>query len=800
MPNFTISPTTGAGGYLATEVSVTPTSQNTTTNDRTTIVSVQGGSATKQAQVVHFGIPSLVLVEGSTNVPANGGTLKYQIKTHYPFIFKNIPSWVHITDSNGNIYTGDTRYNANLTEGRYFFFSVDANSTPSQRQSTNFYMGHYYTGSESPSTTYTAPISLTQPAGATEYLNVNPVSVVFDWDDSGSTSQVITISSNVSWVATLNDTRNHYQIVGASTGTGNGTITLKTRDINPMTAEKIPASVTISGASITKNVSIEQLRQPRLIYNGTTTLGEITIPDTGGSINVVLTSDYIWWFEQASGQHQNPSFSTQYMTLTDNGTPVVPPLNSSSAFQSQPSGKTYGITWTLNDGQPRNDSLNFAYLRSNNTQGYGYRNFSNVHQDYVVVPRISVDTDNLIFDWWDNTATTRSIRVTTNQPEWTYTTSHNLGEFTFVKNGNYLEITPVGQNSSNGAAAKYVDITFSANSVTCTGKATQYSRPSVREVSGGISKTIPATGATIPMYVTSNYDWWIVTGFETDSYLSVWKGESQVSVFDSNNPYGALAGTESFDFVFAANNTSDNRPPNGLSYFQVRYYDRSGNTRTDGWETNGWQQLASETPVADSIVLYSGSSVTTGGVVSSAASLTTSINVVATNNWTLSKPAADTWYDWYKSIGGATPATGGTEGTTTLYRKILGNSGSSRTGTTTFTCGTASTTYTLTQEATAPTPPVPTQWSANPANFYELEPYASPTLQTEITAPAAWTASTEWSSWIQILTYNGNAGTTTFSFYVTANNSGGPREGNIQIKDGNGVTRITINVEQDELY
>ena len=119
--------------------------------------------------------------------------------------------------------------------------------------------------------------------------------------------------------------------------------------------------------------------------------------------------------------------------------------------------------------------------------------------------------------------------------------------------------------------------------------------------------------------------------------------------------------------------------------------------------------------------------------------------MTASNNWTLSTNVD--WYDWRSSIFAETPLTGGTSGTTTIYRRVSENSGSSRTGTTTFTCGTASTTYTL-QQAEAYEEPTPVGYleldpaQISPASssyqIYEVEVYNNTEHNYQVVYGADW--------------------------------------------------------------
>lgn len=774
---FNFSKTGGTGGYLAEEVVVTPVAANTTSGDNVCVVTVQGGGGSKTVRLIHRGIPAVRLTNGSTSVPATGATLSYEIDTHYPFCFKNVPAFVSISDSNGHTYNADTQYAETLAEGTTFYITIGANTGTSTRNDGGFYLGHYYPDANGTlSTTYTAPITFSQAAGASEGLSVNPVTIVFDWDEDTGSSRTITVTSNVSWGASL-PSSSHYEIVGSATGSGNGTITIRPKDVNQTSSNRYEDTLTVTGGSMTATTTLMQYRQPRLIINS-----NYEVPPTGGTINMDFTSDYLWWF--------NPSLSNAYISMSSGGTPLTPP-DYSSPSAPVVSGANYDFTYTLNNGNIRTDSYNITYTKNDGTTADAYRNFSIVRQSYVVVPSITVLPSTLVFDWWEDTGDTKSIQVNTNQASWDYSVSHNLGEFTVTKDGNYLRIAPTGQHTATnaGVAKRYMNLYFSADTATATATAEQYRKPSVN-LAPGQDRDIPASGGTRELLVTSDYDWWLVTNFNTEN-LSAEKAGNPVTIFDSNSPYSPVS-YESFDITWDNNNTTSPRPVNGNACFEVRYHNLSGDTRTDGSSDCGWRQSASTTPVADFISVSP-----TGASVSSGSNVTGRTSVTASTDWTLSTDV--NWLRWYDKAFNGNLVTGSGAGETTIYRRIDANSGSSRTGTTTFTCGTASTTYVV-QQAEGYVAP---SWAASPTSFEEPST-TSPSLYVDITAATPWTIQKEGdfdADWVYILQPTGNqaAGESQLVFYITQNNTGAPRSANIKIlsiTEGY-VTKLTIYIDQD---
>lgn len=781
MPNFTISPTTGEGGYYPTEVAVTPTAQNLTSGDLRTILTVSGGGNVQTATITQWGIPSIVR-NGSGTVPATGDTLSYTIHTHYPFCFKDVPGYVTITDSNGNSYSPNTQYEAALSEGVTFFIAVGNNPSATTRNSGTFYMGHYYDNALS--TTYTAPIYFEQAASTGEdYLNVTPSAYAFDWDDSGTTRATITVDASRQWSASLTSGA-YYEIVG----TGAETVTIVTKDENQTSSSLKEDTLVVTDGTITKTVSLRQLRRPRFVCNDDG--GTLSVNPTGETMSFTLTSDYNWYF--------NPPL-TVYIFGEYQGSPYTLPTSLEQEGPS-PSGKTFTLTWSANTGNIRNDSLNVDYVRLNGTTGSAYRNFSNAQQMYIEVPRISVSPSGMVFDWWEETGDTQSFSVSTNQSSWDYSVSHNLQDFTFVKDGNYLRVTPVITHTSTnfGVAQRYATITFSAGTATTTVTVTQLRKPSVNAPTG-VDKGIPASGGTREVVITSDYNWWLTTEFATNSYLTVEKSGEEVDIFDYENPYGPVS-NESFDFIWEQNLTNDNRPANGQGCFYVRYNDRSGNLRTDGGSSCGWRQSASTEPAPYLIITTTPS---TGMTFNSAgtASIGKKLEVSASTDWVVtSKPD---WMILSESPLLTRVVTGGTSGNTPMYPKPVENSGASRSGIVTVSGGglTASS-ATITQEQGAPPAPA---WNADPTDFEELPSWASDTLEVAITAATVWTIQKEGDfdgEWIHILSpsSSGSAGESTLQFYIEANNSGAPRSGLIKIISPTESNAVKLIIYVDQLY
>ena len=798
MPNFTFSPTAGTGSYLGQTIVCTPTARNNSYEDKVTKAVINGVSA---VTLTHYGKPCMVYSSGTRPVPAAGGVLEYTMQTHYDFAFYNLPTGVTISDSNGRTYTEEARYPASYSEGAVFYINVPAN-TATTMQSFAITMRHYYPVVNGVLSSNVYDVQYQQQAGspAVKHMNVSPTTIVWDWDDD--TGKTITVDANVSWTASV--VSGHYQIVGSATGTNDGSITIKPTDTNHTSGDRFEATVSFVGEdNLSASVSLVHYRQPRsVLISGE---GGETIDPTGGTRHITITSDYEWWF------NPNPNYTNQHIKMytDDNKTTQIMPIPwGSSKALAIATGKTYTFTWEANYANVRNDYMEIYYTKLDGTTGTdGYENYAGFRQSYVVNPQIQVSPSTLIFDWWEGNETTKQFEVTTEMGgDWTFTTNHDLDEFTCVKNGHYLEVTPRSTHSSTslGSSKRYVNVTFTHSTdqtATVTAKAEQYAHPWVA-TAPGTNYTIASTGETKNIWISSDYPWWIITNFDTTTDFSTELEGTPVSIVypavDGQNPLLPIVSTE-YDFVFTNNPSTTQRPPNGTGYFEIRYNDRSGTTRTDGGSCMGWRQDAAQpvqnyivvdpdyvelpsgrtmgltfsvsadtswtastqqdwiaisrtatagtagytedlayavlqndtnvdrtgtitvtggtasdtisirqsasTVVADSIVVTP-----TGYTCSSGSSLYNAVSATASSNWTLVKP------NWVRWIDSSTfqDTTSGAAGTTKLYINIDANDGSARTGTTTFTCGTASTTYVV-QQAEAYVPP-------EPVGYLELDP------------------------------------------------------------------------------
>ena len=138
MPNFTYLPSYGTGN---TQVSVSTASNNLGQTNRVSTLIFDNGTNYKSVTLTQLHQPYFTL-NGSTSVPASGGTMYFTVTTDYDFFFYNIPGWIQVKKGN-TTYTNMQRISkSEAGSGNLFSLVIDAN-TGSSRSSGQFMMGWY---------------------------------------------------------------------------------------------------------------------------------------------------------------------------------------------------------------------------------------------------------------------------------------------------------------------------------------------------------------------------------------------------------------------------------------------------------------------------------------------------------------------------------------------------------------------------------------------------------------------------------------------------------------------------------
>jgi hypothetical protein len=120
-------------------------------------------------------------------------------------------------------------------------------------------------------------------SGTSNTLTVSPASLTFT---SGAGNQNISISSNVSWTASSNQT---WLTLSPASGSNNGTVTATAA---PNTGTIRTATVTITGGGITQTVSVTQAAPAANTL--TVSPSSLTYTSASGSQNISVTSNVSW--------------------------------------------------------------------------------------------------------------------------------------------------------------------------------------------------------------------------------------------------------------------------------------------------------------------------------------------------------------------------------------------------------------------------------------------------------------------------------------------------------------------------
>lgn len=673
---FTIYPSSGTGSaYL----DISASQLNNTTNDRVAIVTITNGSVTKTVTATQFGKPSITGLSFPISAPATGASYTFTVHTHYNVQFVDKPDWVKIDDGQGNYISSATTITADVANGKTYNLTIDPNATNNSR-TASFGMYHYMYGNIM--SDYVS-MGITQPQGAEDHITI-PSTIALDWDDTNA--KTIPVTANVTWSASISNT-SEFELAG-----GNGYVTVRAKANNTGSTRKsttLSVASTKVGFSYTATCVVTQYRQPTIsIVDGS------TVPPTGGSKTVRVVSDYYWWI-QPTVMPETPSANIPYITMTGKvaGQNMAPTT-----------GANYTLTWNSNDGNIRNDNLYVGYLKTDNSSIGRSATYANYIQQNQASETISVSPNRIpenATSYVSSGGGTYQVVVTTGRA-WQL---NGTPSFCVVNpttgNGTTTVTITVPATSLNRYRSESIYFVTNDGGEIGSDSVTVYQESIYQEEPYIVVDTeymeVPSGANSYSFGVSANTNWSAV--MEEWIHMSpATGGTGNTSHSFSVDENSGATRDGSIDFVPLGAGTS-------IAFLSVR-------------------QASGSTPVVvDSITLSS-----TGSSIDSGSSVTQSITVTASNNWTLSTNVD--WYDWRSSVFAVTPLTGGTSGTTTIYRRVSENSGSSRTGTTTFTCGTASTTYTLTQ-AEAYEEPVgyleldPAQISPASSSYevYEVEAY-----------------------------------------------------------------------------
>lgn len=135
--NFTYQPTTGRGNGT---IKVTAKSNNENGADRITTLTITNGAVSKNVTIKQKYRPYFIL-NGSSTIPATGGSVNYVVHTEYDIVFTNVPDWITISQ-NGTAISPGQRLTPGEADNKTFTFTAAANGGDA-RSGNSMTMRHY---------------------------------------------------------------------------------------------------------------------------------------------------------------------------------------------------------------------------------------------------------------------------------------------------------------------------------------------------------------------------------------------------------------------------------------------------------------------------------------------------------------------------------------------------------------------------------------------------------------------------------------------------------------------------------
>lgn len=182
--NFTYQPTTGRGNGT---IKVTAKSNNENGADRITTLTISNGAVSKNVTIKQKYRPYFIL-NGSSTIPATGGSVNYVVHTEYDIVFTNVPDWITISQNGTSISPGQ-RLTPGEADNKTFTFTAAAN-TGDARSGNSMTMRHYISNSLS---NYVSYFSFSQEAA--EIVKNITLSSTAATVTSASTSYTISVTT-----------------------------------------------------------------------------------------------------------------------------------------------------------------------------------------------------------------------------------------------------------------------------------------------------------------------------------------------------------------------------------------------------------------------------------------------------------------------------------------------------------------------------------------------------------------------------------------------------------------------------
>ena len=652
---FSISPTGGTGNA---NITVTPLSTNPTTTDRVATVTINN----RTVRLTQYGIPYLSPTGGTAFIaPETGQTVQFQVHTHYPIQFRNKPSWITIDDGNGNTISSAQTIQPNVANGKVYNFVIAPNTGTTQRATSNFGLWHYV--GETLQNNFTE-VSVTQPAGAENYLYLVPFTI--DWDDTSDI--LLGIRANVPYTVSNSNT-SEFTLTGTD-----GTEKLRANDVNTGNTKK-DTTITLTSTDpnfvFTTAYTFTQLREPIIILNGGN-----NVPWSGGTKQISVVSDYYWWLKPTV----NPDTNAYYDYITMAG------KTADENIEPQVNGNNYQLTWDSNTGATtRNGAIRVGYIKNDNTVASSTTSaeFSQANQASTtldVVPQRVPSTG-----YAPSTGGTYTLEIITNRP-WISQSSRGWCTISPTSGvGNTTVAVTVPPASASSQTYRIADtLTFMTNDA---------------EMRAWKSLSVYQYDSGYPVQV----DYLTITNPSSPTTVSSASGHTQIVVSASTNwtvdekpDWITLRKTVYTASSIVTGGTS------GSTTFYAHREENSGYTRGDSIVLSADNLSATLVINQDGIPRPTTESITiTPSSFTNVSSGLTMFfnNVVITASTTWEVISAPDWFSLRETALGTTPITNGSAGETQLYVRIEANSGDVRSGTMTIQAGDATATLFVSQKA-----------------------------------------------------------------------------------------------------
>lgn len=652
---FSINPTGGTGNA---NITVAPLSTNPTKTDRVATITIND----KTVRVTQYGVPYLSPTGGTAFVAyETGQTVQFQVHTHYPVQFRNKPSWITIDDGNGNTISSSQTIQPNVANGKVYNFVIAPNTGTTQRTTSNFGLWHYVGGTLQNDFT---EVSVTQPAGADNYLYLVPFNI--DWDDTSDI--LLGTRANVTYTVSNSNT-SEFTLTGTD-----GTEKLRANDVNTNNIRK-DTTITLTSTDpnfvFTTAYTFSQLREPIITLNGGS-----SIPWSGGTKEINVVSDYYWWLKPTV----NPDTNAHYDYITMSG------KTADENIEPQVNGHNYQLTWDSNTGATtRNDVIRVGYIKNDNTVASSTTSaeFSQANQASTtleVVPQRVPSTG-----YAPNTGGVYTLEIITNRP-WISQSSRQWCSVSPTSGiGNTTVAVTVPPASASSQTYRIADtLTFLTNDA---------------EMRAWKSLSVYQYDIGYPVQV----DYLTITNPSSPTTVSSASGHTQIVVsastdwvVDEKPDWITLRKTVYTASSIVTGGTS------GSTTFYAHRGENSGYTRGDSIVLSADNLSATLVINQDGIPLptVESISITPSSFTNVSSGLTMFFNnVVITASTTWEVISAPDWFSLRETALGNTPVTNGSAGETQLYVRIEANSGDVRSGTMTIQAGDATATLFVSQKA-----------------------------------------------------------------------------------------------------